>query len=717
MLSVLFWLVFGVIGLVGIGLAYLTLAPPTGFIRDQLISRVKEQTGRDLKISGNPQITFYPAVGLSLDRVRLGPPPGMSGPDTLRAKTVTIAVKLLPLLSRKVEVSRFIVTDPVIDLRKSADGLTSWTFAGLGTPATDRPIRYARGPEAQVSGAHLSGSRFDVAELPPEARAFRDNATGHRSGGETAAALKDLKLGDARIVNGRINYTDETTGTRETVNRVNVNLSLDRIDKPLRSDGEAQWNGKVIRYEGRVTTLEKILQNKPARVVATLASDHFSAGYDGSLVAGDAVSAKGVVSVESPSLRAFAAWLGSALPAAPGYGPMKLNGRLTHAGSETRLSQMTAELDGAKATGDISVVTGAARPMVTADLDLSALDLNKYLPAEGTETSPGGDARSRTRVKAAELRHGWSTEPIDFAGLKAVDADAKLNVGTLKFKDLKADRARINAKLRSGRLDANLADMQLYQGAGQGVVTLAAARNAGGSLTARFNIRDVAAQPLLRDAIKLDRVTGKGNLTLAVSTQGASEFDLVSALGGTANFRFFDGALEGVNIAKYVRALRSGQLNALSSSAASKTDFSELSASLKIANGIATNDDLKLLSPLIRVGGTGKVMLPTRQVDYTVRPKLVSSLSGQGGDTGLSGLEIPVRIHGSLDDPQYTPDLEGILKDPNKAIDAVKQIGETFKGKSAGEIVDGLFGGGSGDGDGSDKKIDGKALLKGLFGR
>ena len=40
---------------------------------------------------------------------------------------------------------------------------------------------------------------------------------------------------------------------------------------------------------------------------------------------------------------------------------------------------------------------------------------------------------------------------------------------------------------------------------------------------------------------------------------------------------------------------------------AQKTDFSELTATFKIANGVARNNDLSLKSPLLRVGGEGDI--------------------------------------------------------------------------------------------------------------
>ncbi len=113
---------------------------------------------------------------------------------------------------------------------------------------------------------------------------------------------------------------------------------------------------------------------------------------------------------------------------------------------------------------------------------------------------------------------------------------------------------------------------------------------------------------------------------------------------------------------------------------------------------MAQNHDLQLVSPLLRVTGAGTVHMPERTVDYTVKPKLVASLEGQQGDATASGIEVPVRISGSWDKPQYQADLKGLLSDPNKTVETIKEIGKKFKGKSASQIVDQLFGKKQGDG-------------------
>ena len=202
----------------------------------------------------------------------------------------------------------------------------------------------------------------------------------------------------------------------------------------------------------------------------------------------------------------------------------------------------------------------------------------------------------------------------------------------------------------------------------------------------------IDALPLLKDAAGFDKLSGKGKLTLAVAGQGSSQQQLINSLNGKGDFTFANGAINGLNVAGMVRGISQGKLSGLKSSPDEKTDFSELASSWTITNGVASNQDLRLVSPLLRLTGAGNVMLGDRQVDYMARPKLVSSLQGQGGAGTEQGIEVPVRVHGSWDKVSYTPDLKGILSDPNKALDTIKQIGSQLKGKNAGDIVNDLLG-------------------------
>jgi len=319
--------------------------------------------------------------------------------------------------------------------------------------------------------------------------------------------------------------------------------------------------------------------------------------------------------------------------------------------------------------------------------------------------------RPGPRVKGYTKDTGWSKEPIDLSALGIVDANLNLALGKLLYEKIKVGRSRMNVALANSALTAKLDEMELYEGTGRGVLTVNAGKPTP-ELGANFNLSGVSAQPLLNDAAEINWLAGKGRLLLALKSSGRNQRQIIKRLNGTADLALEDGAVVGVNVPKTIRAVQQGRLSDISGAPNEQTDFSKLTATFTIQNGIAINQDLLMLSPLMRVTGEGKVMLPTQRVDYTVKPKVVASLSGQGGDQSASGIEVPVRIHGPFEDLNYTPDLQGLLSDPGKAADTVRRLGRQYGGEKTGKVLDDLLGGNNKDG----KSIDAKKLLDGFLG-
>ena len=175
----------------------------------------------------------------------------------------------------------------------------------------------------------------------------------------------------------------------------------------------------------------------------------------------------------------------------------------------------------------------------------------------------------------------------------------------------------------------------------------------------------------------MDRIEGSLNTDLSVATQGGSQKAMMSALAGNGKIVFANGAIRGINVAAMIRNAASAFLDS-SARATQKTDFAELSGTFKIVNGILLNDDLSLLSPLLRVAGKGSVDMPNRTVNYRIEPKVTASTEGQGGKADASGIKVPVIVSGPWDNISYKPDLaglvDGIAKDPSKALDGLKKL-------------------------------------------
>lgn len=740
------WIVLGVLsafGLIGGAAAVFILTMPKDFVRDRVTAEVKRQTGRDLIIAGPAGFKLFPSIGISLADVSLSAPEGTTDKPLVAMSSLDVSVRLLPLLHRQVTIERLVLQKPVFELHVDAQGRKSWDMAAAdGTRS--RKIRLAQ--------VQAPGTASDApADLPQEAKDFLKNSgapepqQSEPSEGEASAGLDHLELGDVRIEDGTVNYSDARTGARQSVTAINMRLGLKSISQPLEAKGDLVWNAEKVVLDGSLTSVQSILEQRPAKIAMKIDSARVAGAFDGSVSIKDAVDSQGKLTAKATSAKALAKWLGTELPPVPGFGPLDFSSDVRAAGKTISLTNTNVMLDGANLTGQVSVDTSGAKPYVKGALAMSELDLNKYIGSDGSAgastpasrsgvtddgaTSEAAPSAPGPKVKGFTQRaaspSGWSEGQIDASALGLADADLKLTLGKLLVNKIKVGKSQLTVALKSAVMKTTFDDVQLYGGRGTGLLTVDATQPLVVAVSSNLNLDAIQAQPLLKDAADMDMLAGTGKVTVAVSGQGKSQRQIIETLNGKTDFAIANGAIVGWNIPAIVRGVSQGRLSGLDRTPSEKTDFSELVSTWTITNGLAQNQDLRLISPLLRVTGAGNVMLPAREIDYMLKPSLVASLEGQGATAQSQGLEIPIHITGSWEKPKLKPDASGILKDPNQAIQAVKDLGKQFKGKSAQEIVDGLLGSKANDGDAaapadgtkpSDKE-KAKKLLEGLFKR
>ena len=707
-LSALFYGFAFLLLVAGAGGAYLLLNPPSDLIREQIARQIKAKTGRDLVIAGATSFSILPSLGVSMRDVTLSAPPEMGGKPLVTMAALDVAVKTSALLRGEVGVKRLVLKQPVFDLRVDKGGRRSWNFAGLA-----EPVHYAQAAQKAAPEA-APPSASDAEDAPPAGNDQFAVALPKK-----LTDIRKLQLDDVSIENGTLRYSDERTGQTQELTAVNVKLALKSWTTPVTANGDLVWRGEKTTFEAKVTNARTLLEQKPARLVLDTSNRYLKANYEGSVLVRDGADFEGRATTSGASAKALAAWLGSKLPNAPGFGPFSAQVNIRTEGNTTSLTGSSFGLDGATAAGDVSVVTGGLRPQVDAHLKVSELDLNKYLetaaggaqppakapaaqaaPSAPRPAAEGGDPigdllgepAPGPKVHGYTSREGWSGEPFNLALLDLADVNARLQIARLFFKDLKVGQSAVTVALKNRVLKTSFDNVQLYEGQGKGFLNLDGTNAKSAVLGANFALDNVSALPFLKDASDIDWLAGRAKVGLQLAAQGTSQLQLVENLNGKADFAFADGAIVGFNLPGAIRNISQGKFSGLKKAPSEKTDFSELAASFAIQNGVAQNQDLRLTSPLLRVTGGGTVSLPPRTVDYTVKPKIVASLEGQQSKADLSGLEIPVRISGPWDKPKYEPDLKGVLSDPNKVVDTVKELGKQFKGKSGKEIVNDLLG-------------------------
>lgn len=335
------------------------------------------------------------------------------------------------------------------------------------------------------------------------------------------------------------------------------------------------------------------------------------------------------------------------------------------------LSSLNAQLDDTQIKGDFALVDLKKQAM-DFNLNIDTIDLDRYLPPESKAAatkSAGGKAGPANQSSGNE-------EIFPVETLKKINAKGIARIGKLKVKNVRASDIVVELKAKEGWMKVE-PKASLYKGKVDGTFVVNVKKKQP-IVKAKSNLKGVQIEPLLKDLTGDAKLAGKTHLNFDVKSRGNTQNALKKALGGEASFRFTDGAIIGVNIAKVIRdgSARLEGKSVSNSAASEKTDFSQLSGTAKINKGVINNKDFTMKSPLLRVNGDGKVNLPGENVNYLVKASVVGSLQGQGGQdlSKLQGLTIPIRIKGPFDDLSYTPDLSEALKGQAKQkIDEKKQ--------------------------------------------
>ena len=310
-------------------------------------------------------------------------------------------------------------------------------------------------------------------------------------------------------------------------------------------------------------------------------------------------------------------------------------------------AELTAKFDETTIKGKAAMAKFDA-PHYSFDIDVDRLNLDRYLAASPkAKPAPGANAKVDVDV------------PVDLSGLKGLNADGKLAVGALQVQGLKLSELKAQLRAAGGRADLAPHSAKLYEGTLAGALTL----NANGNRIAlQESLSNVAIGPLVKDAAGRDALEGRGNIALDVTAAGATINAMKKALAGTARVALRDGAVKGINLTEALRktkaAFGSKSAQQQPTDTAQRTDFSEMTASFVIKNGVARNDDLDVKAPALRIGGAGDIDIGNSQLNYLAKATVVATSKGQGGADldHLAGLVVPVKLTGAFDAPKYEID-------------------------------------------------------------
>ncbi|MEO1135379.1 MAG: AsmA family protein [Pseudomonadota bacterium] len=582
---------------------------PVAAFKDRIETAASNAVGREVTIGDNLSFRVFPRTAFHVETLTIANAEGFEGDHLLTVEEADIGVKLLPLLSESVEIGRFVLTRPEINLAKKRNGEINWNLATQSAAADE---------------------------------------TATTSGG----APRELKLGDVRIVDGAARYADGAAGKTYVAEDIDLTVVLKSLAEPLEAKGTMQFQGSPANIDLVLTSLANIMDKEPGNLKLDLTIGEARAGADLEIETADGLRYRGPATLDAPDLPALAALVGTELADAPGFDSLSVKGDVDGGDTAARLENATINFDDINAQGAMTLNWADVRPKASGILSTDQLDLRPYMPPPA-ETSAGFPA--------------WSEAPMDFASLRNIDADFDISTDAIFINDLEFGESRIQLTIDAGRMTAEIPELSMYGGQGSGRLVVNA-RSATPSFAGNFDVGAVRAEGLAADLMKHDNLLGLGSFQLNFTANGASQAAIMNTIDGSGGFDLADGALKGVNIAALVRAAAEFQEGfnpaALQRAIAEargptqQTDFSEFLSNFTIADGLVNAPTITLNGPYLTMTGNGTVNLAAQTIDLRFTPRGSTTLDGQGGRT----ISVPVRVGGTFSQPTFGIDAEALAR-------------------------------------------------------
>ncbi len=369
-------------------------------------------------------------------------------------------------------------------------------------------------------------------------------------------------------------------------------------------------------------------------------------------------------------------------------GKVALDTSFSGSTSAIKITDLALQLDDTHLKG-IVAVKDFNNPAIDFKLGVDAIDADRYLPPRARAgTAKKGPAPAPATPETAA--GAAATLPLDT--LRALKVKGEARIGRMKISNLKLKNIKLKIDARDGNIKLAPLSADLYRGRYKGSIGLDA-RGKVARLSLDEALTGIEIEPLLQDLTGKARLRGNGDFHARLTTQGATPEAMKAALNGRMGFVFRNGAVKGFNIGKMMRSLDSfKKTGSFKVAQQEETDFTEMTGNPVVKNGVITMNDLAAKSPAIRIRGKGMLAnLPSNTINYLVEATVTDTSRGQGGKdlARLSGVTVPVKIHGSLDQPSISPDIGGlVLKRAQKAVTRKieKQLGDKLKGKLGGQL-------------------------------
>src|ERR1700736_2618719 len=625
-----------VVIVLAVGILFATFNPND--YRGTIQTKLEQQLNRKVSL-GNMSLGLFPLRFKVADLSIAEDPKFNSNSPFIQTKELSVSVKLLPLLSKSVEVDSLSLERPNVELIKNAQGV--WNFASLG--------------QKSPSAAPSSSNEFSLGELAiNDGQVAITDVQDHRP--RTVYDHIDVKLRDfAPTTPFSVEASVHLPGAG------NQEVGLKGKGGPLSHESPATtpFKGTLDLKGVQIGGLQKFLQ-----IPALVNTDGVLSGHTDIASENGKLSANGQMNLDKPKLHGIDV----------GY-PINADYNV----SDDLTNDVLRVDKGALKLGQTPIfVTGTVNHKPTPaqlDVNLKASDVTiaeiaRLAAAAGIAFAPGMTVNGRINA--------------DIRAQGAADKPA-LN-GTLAGRDIQVSDKEIAKPVEVKALNITLTPTEIHSdnfnvtsGGTTAAVQFSVKQYTSPAAQVDATVRapqaalpDVLAMAKAYGVTSLDKVSGEGNLSVDLRAAGPvrslSSNEIMKAVNGTINVNFNNVRYSGVDISHQL-------LSILGTSKAPQKDqgvttIQKMTGTIVIKNGIAETNNLQALLDIGNVGATGTANLASQTLNLQLNAVLSKGFSQQVGGTGVAGymsaalannqgeLVIPATVTGTFQNPKVMPDVQ-----------------------------------------------------------
>ncbi len=649
-------LIVALVAVFVVGAVFFLLFFDANDFREDIAGAVNKQTGRELVIEGDVSLSLFPWFAIEVGRTTLGNAPGFGDKPFAEFDRAKLSIRLLPmLLRREIAINTAELEALTLNLQVDRRGGNNWDDLSADEDPAQAESQAGDGAAIEISGVDVSNTTVT----------YEDK----QSGDTYVLSDMNMNLGrvsdDGRPVPAKGSFSFDLQPAA-----ISGNIELDTVMSFDLDEGLVSVDGLTVAgvIEGIANSPTRLafetdgieVQTKEQRVAMqpvslTLLGIDMKADVEPFSYA-EAVQPNATLRVDAFSPKSLMSLLEIEVPKTADPSALSkviVDARVAVKSELIELSDVTIKLDDTTFKGRLSVPlsdNGAYAFNLSAD----QIDLGRYM-------EPAGEASQSDSSESVPVEI-----PADL--IRPLNARGDLRVATASLGGMLFENVVLGLNAANGRLRLNPIAADLFGGSYSGDVRIDAA-GATPVLSVDEKIQGVNLADLARAMFEQENITGTITGGFKLTGRGNDMGSVQKSLAGNMSFELSDGAYEGTDIWYELRRARA----LIKGSAAPKpvlpprTQFSSVSATGVVTDGVMRNDDLVAELPFMQLRGSGNVDLAAATVNYNLTARVLERPDGLENVTeeelaDFTQAVIPLKITGPLSSPSVKPDVEKLLR-------------------------------------------------------